>query len=51
MYAIQVIEKNQPANTTPLEWILLTNIVVNSFEEAIEKVKWYCLRWRMGLSD
>lgn len=47
MYVIQVIEKNQPANTTPLEWMLLTNIVVNSFKEAIEKIKWYCLRWRI----
>ena len=47
MYVVHVLEKNQPTEITPLEWMLLTNIPVDSFEEAIEKVKWYCLRWRI----
>ena len=45
--AIQVIEQNQPSDTIPLEWMLLTNLPINNFEEAVEKVKWYCLRWRI----
>jgi hypothetical protein len=49
LYAIQVLEKNQPNDTTPLEWMLLTNMVVNSFEEAVEKVRWYCLRWKIEI--
>ena len=47
MYAIQIIEKKEPLGTKPLEWMLLTNIAVNNFEEAVEKVKWYCLRWKI----
>jgi hypothetical protein len=49
MYAIQVIEKNKPLDTTPLEWMLLTNIAVNNFEEAVEKIKWYCMRWKIKI--
>jgi hypothetical protein len=29
----------------PLEWMLLTTIEVNSFEQAIEKLRWYTIRW------
>ncbi|MDN3029925.1 MAG: IS4 family transposase [Candidatus Tisiphia sp.] len=49
VYAINVIERRPPSGTTPLEWMLLTNIVINNFEEAIEKVRWYCLRWRIEI--
>ncbi len=49
MYAIQVIEKNKPLDTTPLEWMLLTNIAVNNFEEAVEKIKWYYMRWKIKI--
>ncbi len=44
---VYVVEKNPPKNETPLEWVLLTNLPVTNFEEAIEKVRWYCLRWRI----
>jgi hypothetical protein len=30
-------EENAPQNTTPIEWMLLTTVSVNTFEEAIEK--------------
>jgi Transposase Tn5 dimerisation domain len=29
----------------PLEWLLLTNVPVSRFEEAVERVRWYRLRW------
>ena len=29
--------------------MLLTNLVVEDFEQAYEKVKWYCLRWRVEM--
>ncbi len=38
LYVVQVIEKNPPPESTPLEWMLLTNLSVNTFDEAIEKV-------------
>ncbi len=30
---------------TALEWMLLTNIVITSFDDALEKIRWYRLRW------
>jgi len=29
----------------PLQWMLITTIEINSFEEAVEKLDWYTLRW------
>lgn len=29
----------------PVEWILLTTLPVNNFEEAVQCVKWYTMRW------
>ncbi len=47
LYAVNVVEKNPPEGGEPLEWMLLTDLQVTSFEEAKEKVSWYCLRWRI----
>lgn len=49
MNAIYLVEKNPPANLKPLEWMLLTNTSVTSYDEALEKVQWYCLRWRIEM--
>ncbi len=49
MHAIFVCEKNPPSSIDPLEWMLLTNLDVNNFEEAFEKVRWYCFRWRIEM--
>jgi Transposase DNA-binding/Transposase Tn5 dimerisation domain len=43
---ILVIEKKPPKDIGPLEWILVANLIVNDFDAALEKVRWYCLRWR-----
>ncbi len=47
IYAIHVVEKYPPKNADKIEWILYTNIPILTFEEAVEKIKWYCLRWRI----
>lgn len=47
LYSVQVVEKNPPKGFVKLDWILHTNIPVKCYEEALEKVKWYCLRWRI----
>lgn len=49
LYAIYVIEKNPHVGSSPLEWVLLTNLSVNTFDEAVEKVSWYCLRWKIEI--
>jgi len=40
--AIHVIEIG---NSSSLEWFLITNIKCSSFDEILEKVRWYQLRW------
>ena len=47
LYAVYVLEENCPENEEPLEWMLLTNLTVQNFDEAVEKIFWYCLRWRI----
>ncbi len=46
VWAIRVWELDPPEGVNePLEWILLTNVPVATFEEATERVDWYTLRW------
>ncbi len=49
LHAIHVVERNSPPGASPLEWMLLTNLSVSTFEEAVEKVSWYCLRWKIEI--
>jgi hypothetical protein len=45
LWAVRVWEPVTPAGEEPLEWILLTNCPVLSFEEALERIHWYEMRW------
>lgn len=47
--AILAVEENPRAGEEPIEWLLLTNIVVNSLEEAQEKLQWYSCRWQIEI--
>lgn len=49
MNAVYVLEQNPPEGEDLVEWMLLTNLPVTSWEEAYEKVRWYCLRWRIEM--
>ncbi len=49
MNAIYVLEPNPPDGEEPVEWMLLTDLPVTSYEETYEKVMWYCLRWRIEM--
>ena len=49
LYAIHLVEEHSPKNIEPIEWLLLTNLTVENFEDALEKIKWYCLRWRIEI--
>jgi hypothetical protein len=45
--AVLVQEVDPPAGVTPLEWLLLTNVAVNSFDDALQRVRWYRCRWHI----
>ena len=47
LWGIFVREKNPPTNEEGLSWFLITNISINTNEEAIEKIKFYNLRWNI----
>jgi hypothetical protein len=40
-------EVDAPADVTPLEWLLLTNMSVHCFEDAVERIQWYRCRWHI----
>lgn len=48
--AILVGEENPPAGVEePIEWLLLTNTPVATFEDALQVVQWYCTRWQIEI--
>lgn len=49
MHAVYVLEADPPDGEESIEWMLLTNIAIMSYEDAYEKVLWYCLRWRIEM--
>lgn len=49
MHAVLVTELHPPEGEEPVEWMLLTNHPVASFDDACEKIRWYGLRWRIEM--
>jgi hypothetical protein len=47
LWAVSVVEVEPPSGVEPVEWMLLTNLVVDSPESALEKVQWYGLRFQI----
>jgi hypothetical protein len=48
VYLVWVRETEKPSDgTEPLEWLLVTNVEVHNFVDAVERVKWYRLRWNI----
>lgn len=45
VWAVRVWEPTPPASGEGVEWFLLTNLPVETVEQAWEKVEWYCCRW------
>jgi len=45
--AIMAIERRPPRNQAAIFWVLLTNMEVESLDQAIEKVRWYSRRWNI----
>lgn len=40
-------EEDAPVGAEPIEWLLLTNLLVESGQEVAEKVEWYVCRWQI----
>lgn len=45
VWAVYVVETNPPAGVDAIEWMLLTSEVVESLDDANERVDWYTYRW------
>jgi hypothetical protein len=45
--AIMAVERNPPKNSKPIKWLIITNLAINTVEDAIEKVTWYSYRWNI----
>jgi hypothetical protein len=45
--AILATEPQPPAGEEPVEWLLLTNLPVETPEQALEKLQWYLCRWQI----
>lgn len=40
-------ERQAPAGRVPLQWKLITNLSIRSKDQAIEKIDWYAMRWKI----
>lgn len=49
LYAVFAQEIDLPADVEPLCWLLLTTVPVSSFDNAVERIHWYCQRWQIEI--
>lgn len=47
--AILCTELNPPNESEEIEWLLVTDLPVTTFEEACEKINWYTCRWQIEI--
>ncbi len=45
VWAVLAREISPPEGVDPIEWLLLTTMEVTTFEQAVEKMAWYTVRW------
>ncbi|ESQ13414.1 MAG: hypothetical protein N838_33825, partial [Thiohalocapsa sp. PB-PSB1] len=48
--ALLATEVHPPAGEDPLDWLLLTNLLAETPEQAIEKLQWSVCRWQIQIS-
>lgn len=46
---VHALEENPPDGSAALDWMLLTNRLVGSFEEALTILSWYVCRWQIEI--
>lgn len=44
---IHAVERGAPRGRKPIEWKLITDLPVRSRADAIEKLDWYAMRWKI----
>jgi hypothetical protein len=44
---LHATERGKPRGRDPIEWKLITNLQVTTRAQAVEKLQWYALRWRI----
>jgi hypothetical protein len=44
VWALSLHEETPPPEVTPLDWLLLTNVRVTSWQDVLERIAWYCVR-------
>lgn len=44
---IHVTERGAPKGRKPLDWKLITDLKVTNRAEAVEKINWYAMRWKI----
>lgn len=49
LYGVLAQEVDPPDALEPLCWLLLTTVPVFSFDDAIERIQWYCQRWQIEI--
>ena len=47
VWAVWVVEVNPPADTNPLDWLLLTTTPLSLTEQAVACLEWYACRWQI----
>ncbi len=47
VYLVWVVETDPPDDVTPLEWLLITNVKVSNFSDALQRIDWYKQRWQI----
>lgn len=45
LWAIHAHEESPPANTKPIEWMLLTMLAIDQAQDALRALEWYTCRW------
>ena len=47
LWAVEAREQNPPKGVEPIHWRLLSTVPVSTAEQAVEKIRWYGLRWQI----
>jgi hypothetical protein len=47
IWIIHAVECSPPEGAEAVEWFLLTTVAITSPEDAVQCLRWYCLRWRI----
>ena len=47
IWVVHAVEAAPPEGAPPVEWFLLTTVDIRAAEDAVQCLRWYCLRWRI----